>query len=531
MLNDSTSFQDNSGILGFDLGTTNSVVTSFDKKGVPVVLKSRSGNTTPSAVFFQPNGKLLIGREAYELSRTNPDVAKSFKKELGTDWLSPQGKSSYDTSKIFSEALMKEVLELNPKFKGINNIIVSVPAYFDLHQEDLVRQMFKELGYNVLYIQKEPVAAAILAQSTKRLEKPVLVYDLGGGTFDVVLMESRLGIPENSRKFYEKAGVQLPDIKQTLVNIDVSGNKRLGGDDIDEKAVDTFPDKSVPRHVIRFMAEQTKILGQDQPFTHDGKHFTFLFKWVEDATNFYVDETFRIIDKLLKDNDLEDTDVHVVLCGGSTKSPIIRERIGSRFEYSSEIDPDLAVSVGNSMTAYSLQKETGIQVINVLPKHVGIKLNSRFKPLLHKGATIPCETSINTTNSTPFAKNIEVDVYQSEDLLQEEFPIFSVVLKDVTGHDEQGKVKVAITIRILANNTLELETTINGEKKLHEMVISHATISQKAEDKHVKRIRVAIAKLEGKADHLKEEVEQLAQTPDNRQLRNKIMNELSRLAI
>jgi molecular chaperone HscC len=229
-----------SGVFGFDLGTTNSVVTTFTSEGLPTPLVTDSGSITPSCVQFCKNGSIKIGKEAYN-NKHLPEVVYSFKKYMGTQYCFkiPGGgeKTAKEVSTIFVREMMSQVYMHQPELVGIKDIVISTPAYFNINQTGDTKSVFTDLGYNVIAIQPEPTSAALVFQTLKNLYEDVLVFDLGGGTFDAVYIRNQNGFPKDSIRLYENAGYNLPELERLLEVVDISGDNALGGDNIDELAV------------------------------------------------------------------------------------------------------------------------------------------------------------------------------------------------------------------------------------------------------------------------------------------------------
>lgn len=450
-------------VLGVDLGTTNSVVTASIKEGVPEILESYSGKTTPSCLMFNNDGSYEVGKKAYK-SRHRDNVVYSFKKYMGTTKKVYGDLTARDCSRLFLKKLLEEVKELNPQYKNFNSILVSVPAYFDINQVEDTKRAIKELGYEVFGVEKEPISAALVYQKIKRVTSDFLVFDLGGGTFDAVLIRNTVGIPQDSREFYKELGMELPDIQDVLEVLDVSGDNNLGGDDIDKIAVKKYvkrynldPTKEEYQKLL-LVAERSKKLVTDIEVDFTGKSFEF--KLVEEATLEVFKRCKEIMMPMLQRS--KTFNVHCVLCGGSTKSHIIREELSKLFTCSFEIDPDLAVGIGNSVKVNMARGNSGTSIVQRLAKGVGILSDGKIKFIVNKGEIIPLHYRFEARNAKPFDTNVHIALFQGENALSKPSPVSVVSLTDIEGHDAKGYARIVIDLFITNDSTITVTVT-SGE--------------------------------------------------------------------
>lgn len=459
----------NKGVFGFDLGTTNSVVSVYDSDGIPIVLSTESGGTTPSCVMFNEDGTHTVGRSAY-FNKMNLNVAYSFKKYMGSNKKIPiiinDKKMTFtarEISEIFIKEVFKQVYTRSPKFAGIRNIVISVPAYFDVHQTSDTKQAFMNCGFNVISVQPEPVSAALVFQKIKRISDPILVFDLGGGTFDAVLIQNELGFPKDSISFYDSNNIVLPESKDCLSVIDITGNNKLGGDDIDRYTVESFfkyhnIKGSVDRELI-FNAEAVKISQGVMDIEVDGNMYKMNYDHVISGTKKVLKQCLELTDKLLSRNGINK--VHCVLCGGTTKSPIVREELEKRFKCSYDIDPDLAVGIGDTMFG---SESGGILVLSRVAKHLGVIVDNKFVPVVRKGDIIPASKLLPTSNTVPYADNLEITFYQTEDVQGDLTPVHKLRLDGITNFNNKGYALINIEVVITLDGIVTVSAENDGKK-------------------------------------------------------------------
>lgn len=449
-------------VLGLDLGTTNSVVTAKISDGIPQILKSKSGDTTPSCVMFNADGTYTIGKEAYKQRHLN-NVVYSFKKHMGTSKPLYKDFTPRNVSSIFVKELLKEVKELNPQFADYDSIQVSVPAYFDVNQIEDTKLAIEDAGYKVVGVNDEPTAAAILYQQVKRVTGDIVVFDLGGGTFDAVLMRNTQGIPQDSREFYKSLGVILPHSESVLEILDVSGDNHLGGDDIDKIAADKYIKDNKLKvteeeyQKVLLCAESVKKVGT--PLTPDFCDKQMSFDYIENATREVLSRCMKIVDDMLQRAKV--FNVVCVLCGGSTKSRIIREELSKRFPVNVDIDPDLAVGVGDSIKHHLSTASTGMSIINRLAKGIGVLVGDKIKYLAKKGTVIPLHSKFTARNATPFGDFVNIELYQGDGFGRDTH-VSTITLDNIKGHDKDGYASILIGLTITADSIISVEVS-NGD--------------------------------------------------------------------
>jgi len=459
-------------VLGLDLGTTNSVVTVKISDGLPMVLRSKSGETTPSCVMFNEDGTVNIGTKAYG-QRHLKNVVYSFKKHMGTGHKLYKNYTPREVASIFVKNLLDEVKELNPQFADYDSIQVSVPAYFDINQIEDTKLAIEEAGYTVVGVNDEPTAAALLYQQVKRITGDILVFDLGGGTFDAVLIRNIPGIPKDSRDFYKSLDVILPQSESVLEVLDISGDNQLGGDDIDKVAADMY----IKKHKLKvteeeyqkviLLAEHVKKIGTAMSPDFFPEKMTF--SYIEDATRVILAKCMKIMDAMLQRAKV--FNVSCVLCGGSTKSRVIREELSKRFTVNTDIDPDLAVGIGDSIKYYMSMHDTGMSIVNRLAKGVGVLDGNRVKYLAKKGTIIPLQSRFSARNATPFGTFVNIDLYQGDGFGRDTH-ISTLTLDNIKGHDENGYAQIVIELTITSDGTISVKVSSGDATVKSTLVLS-----------------------------------------------------------
>jgi molecular chaperone DnaK len=412
--------------VGIDLGTTNSVVAVLEG-GEPVVIPNAEGSrTTPSIVAFTKTGERIVGAAAKRQAVVNPDrTIISIKRHMGTSHRTNIDGTQYTPEQISAMILQKLKTDAEAYLgEKVDKAVITVPAYFNDAQRTATRDAGKIAGLEVLRIINEPTAASLAYGLDKKKNETIVVYDLGGGTFDVSVLDVGDGVFE---------------VRST------AGDTRLGGDDFDlrlvdyiaeefkkDQGIDLRKDKQAMQR-LREAAEKAKIelssvvqTNVNLPFiTADAegpKHLDLNLTRAkfDDLTKDLVERTAEPFSRALRDADLKPEGIdEIILVGGSTRIPAVQElvkRLGGGKEPNRSVNPDEVVAVGAAIQAGVLGGEVkDVVLLDVTPLSLGIQtMGDVFTKLIERNTTIPTRKSETFSTAADGQTAVDVVVFQGE---------------------------------------------------------------------------------------------------------------------
>jgi len=479
-------------ILGIDLGTTFSAMAVIDK-GEPGIIENKEGSrTTSSVVALAKNGERLVGVTAKRQQITNPkDTIFSVKRLIGRRFSDPEVKKDkkllpyeireassdkgieikmgdkwYKPLEISAMILQKLKRDAEEKLgEKIDEAIITCPAYFDDSQRKATKVAGEVAGFKVRRIINEPTAAALAYGLDRKKNEQIIVYDFGGGTFDVSVLD---------------VGEDTVEVKTT------GGNTHLGGDDFDQKIMDwlvqqfkkdqgiDLSEDELALQRLKEAAEKAKVelsttmeTEINLPFVTSGKsgpkhlYYKLSRAQFENLVGEYIDKSIDIVKKILKEADLEPKDIdEIVLVGGQTRMPKIREEIKKFFdkEPSKGINPDEVVAVGAAIQGGILQGDVkDVLLLDVTPLSLGIEtLGGVNTVLISKNTTIPTDKTQTFSTAADNQSSVEIHVLQGDRSMATDNKTLGRFILDGIPPSPRGVPQVGVSFDIDANGILNV---------------------------------------------------------------------------
>ncbi len=487
-----------SKVIGIDLGTTNSCVAVMEGGEAVVIPNAEGARTTPSVVGFSKTGERLVGQVAKRQAVSNPDrTVSSIKRHMGTEYKVEIDGKNYTPQEISAMILQKMKADAEAYLGGkVEQAVITVPAYFSDSQRQATKDAGKIAGLEVLRIINEPTAAALAYGLDKEEDQTVLVFDLGGGTFDVSILELGDGVFE---------------VKAT------SGNNRLGGDDFDQRVIDYLVtefkkdsgiDLSKDKMALQRLkeaAEKAKIelsgvatTNINLPFIsadeNGPKHLDINLTRAkfEEMTEDLLEKTMGPARQALSDAGLQPKDINkILLVGGGTRMPAVQDAIRKFLgkEAHKGINPDECVAIGAAIQAGVLAGEVkDVLLLDVTPLSLGIEtLGGVFSKLIERNTTIPTSKSQIFSTAADGQTTVEIHVLQGERSMAAHNKTLGRFTLTGIPPAPRGVPQIEVKFDIDVNGIVNVSAKDMGTGKEQSMTITASTnLSEEEIDKMVK---------------------------------------------
>ena len=485
-------------IIGIDLGTTNSCVAVMEGGEAVVIANAEGARTTPSVVAFSKTGERMVGQVAKRQAITNPErTVSSIKREMGSDYTVTIDDKKFTPQEISAIILQKLKADAESYLgQEVKEAVITVPAYFTDAQRQATKDAGKIAGLEVKRIINEPTAAALAYSIDKEDDQKVMVYDLGGGTFDVSIIEMGDGVQEV---------------------LATAGNNRLGGDDFDKRIMDyivsTFKaqegidlsgDKMAMQR-IKEAAEKAKIdlsgmttADINLPFitadTNGPKHFetTLTRAKFNELTADLVEATMGPVRQALSDSGLQKSEINkVLMVGGSSRIPAVQEAVKEFMgtDPFKGINPDECVALGAALQAGVLGGDVkGLLLLDVTPLSLGIEtMGGVSTKIIDRNTTIPTKKSQIFSTAADGQTSVEVHVLQGEREFAKDNKTLGVFHLDGIAPAPRGIPQIEVTFDIDANGIVHVSAKDLGTGKENNITITSSTNMSKEDiDKAVK---------------------------------------------